>query len=301
MSDEELRQHLQEIQEVMSRAEEHKKSANAFLSDLRFPPTLCRDHPIPSLDTTESPLAETKRFCVTCGKALSDRPAIFVNGACYCFCHAKEEYRNAVAARQARQADLNLEHDKQMARFKERQATHDRALNEWVARRDAAAKGKCLGIQEKLAIVVFTAMGLCGIHPAFGVLSVPIVWFVLICIDSNRSEKATTEFQGLSQRPVFNEAPPRRVTVPEVALQQHPGNNSPKLKGVGYDRLTILKRDRFVCQNCGITFPEYRLEVHHVEPVSKGGSDSECNLITLCIDCHLEEDWFGHYHKMKNA
>ena len=180
------------------------------------------------------------RECVTCEKRLDKSPAILVNSRCFCFCHAKEDYRNAVAARQARQDDLNLEHEKQMARFKERQATHDRALNEWVARRDAAAKGRGLGIQEKLAIVVFTAMGLCGIHPAVGVLSIPFVWFVLICIDSNMFEKAATELQRVSPRPVFNETPPRRVTVPEVVLRQHPGNNTPTVNGVGYDRLTLL-------------------------------------------------------------
>ena len=63
--------------------------------------------------------------------------------------------------------------------------------------------------------------------------------------------------------------------------------------------LRILYRDNFTCQDCG-EFKAYKnkygvyipidngLEVHHIRPVSEGGSDSPDNLITLCHNCHTK-------------
>jgi len=51
-------------------------------------------------------------------------------------------------------------------------------------------------------------------------------------------------------------------------------------------RHKILKRDRFTCQACGARSPDVELEVDHKVPVSKGGTDDESNLITLCTDCN---------------
>jgi len=67
----------------------------------------------------------------------------------------------------------------------------------------------------------------------------------------------------------------------------------------------VLRRDRFTCQDCGVAFGHSRrkvydphlrhgkgghrwerLEVHHIIPRSKGGSDHPGNLKTLCPDCH---------------
>jgi HNH endonuclease len=43
-------------------------------------------------------------------------------------------------------------------------------------------------------------------------------------------------------------------------------------------------RDGYKCQRCGKK--NCRLEVHHLLPRSRGGSDKLANLITLCSDCH---------------
>lgn len=54
-------------------------------------------------------------------------------------------------------------------------------------------------------------------------------------------------------------------------------------------RLHILQRDHFRCTNCGSTpalDPRVYLEVDHYDPVSKGGSDDESNLKTLCRLCN---------------
>lgn len=59
-------------------------------------------------------------------------------------------------------------------------------------------------------------------------------------------------------------------------------------KGVNYGfesrKAYVLSRDEYTCQHCGKK--HVRLEVHHVIWKSKGGTDDENNLITLCVDCH---------------
>ena len=48
----------------------------------------------------------------------------------------------------------------------------------------------------------------------------------------------------------------------------------------------VFKRDGFICQYCGKHPPDITLEVDHINPVSKGGSDDINNLITACFDCN---------------
>lgn len=51
-------------------------------------------------------------------------------------------------------------------------------------------------------------------------------------------------------------------------------------------RFEVFKRDSFTCQYCGKVAPNVILEVDHIDPVSKGGSDDILNLITSCYDCN---------------
>lgn len=51
-------------------------------------------------------------------------------------------------------------------------------------------------------------------------------------------------------------------------------------------RFQILERDSFTCRFCGRRAPETELEVDHVQPRSKGGSDDISNLVTACRDCN---------------
>lgn len=48
-------------------------------------------------------------------------------------------------------------------------------------------------------------------------------------------------------------------------------------------RQDILRRDGHRCGNCGSTTD---LRVHHIVPLSKGGSNDPGNLRTLCDNCH---------------
>lgn len=51
-------------------------------------------------------------------------------------------------------------------------------------------------------------------------------------------------------------------------------------------RYNILKRDGFICQYCGASGDEKSLEIDHVVPISKGGTNDEQNLLTSCRDCN---------------
>ena len=50
-------------------------------------------------------------------------------------------------------------------------------------------------------------------------------------------------------------------------------------------RYEILTRDR-VCQLCGTTKEQERLEVDHIVPRSKGGTNDPGNLQVLCAPCN---------------
>ena len=51
-------------------------------------------------------------------------------------------------------------------------------------------------------------------------------------------------------------------------------------------RVTVLHRDKNKCVFCGRSAKQVQLEVDHIIPFSKGGSNNLNNLQTLCIDCN---------------
>lgn len=51
-------------------------------------------------------------------------------------------------------------------------------------------------------------------------------------------------------------------------------------------RVSILHRDSYKCVFCGRNSKQVELEVDHIVPFSKGGSNDPSNLQTLCFDCN---------------
>lgn len=51
-------------------------------------------------------------------------------------------------------------------------------------------------------------------------------------------------------------------------------------------RFEVFKRDSFACQYCGQKAPDVVLEVDHIQPVSKEGSNNILNLVTSCRSCN---------------
>ena len=54
----------------------------------------------------------------------------------------------------------------------------------------------------------------------------------------------------------------------------------------GTKRYDILKRAKFCCELCGISAEKKALEVDHIIPRNKGGSDDQDNLQALCYSCN---------------
>jgi hypothetical protein len=51
-------------------------------------------------------------------------------------------------------------------------------------------------------------------------------------------------------------------------------------------RFEVFNRDNFTCRYCGRKTPEVILELDHVIPLSKGGTDDLDNLTTSCFECN---------------
>jgi 5-methylcytosine-specific restriction endonuclease McrA len=51
-------------------------------------------------------------------------------------------------------------------------------------------------------------------------------------------------------------------------------------------RFEVFKRDKFTCQYCGRKAPDVVLNVDHINPVAKEGTNEIMNLITSCFDCN---------------
>lgn len=51
-------------------------------------------------------------------------------------------------------------------------------------------------------------------------------------------------------------------------------------------RFEVFKRDSFACIYCGMKAPEVVLEIDHIHPVSKGGTNDLVNLATACSGCN---------------
>jgi hypothetical protein len=51
-------------------------------------------------------------------------------------------------------------------------------------------------------------------------------------------------------------------------------------------RFEVFKRDKFKCQYCGASAPQVLLQVDHINPIAKGGTNNILNLITACFECN---------------
>lgn len=79
--------------------------------------------------------------------------------------------------------------------------------------------------------------------------------------------------------------------MPQKPKKKTQQKSKPKLKvkrspisaSVRYD---VLLKAKFRCQCCGVSASQARLEIDHIKPVSKGGTNAAKNLQVLCMKCN---------------
>jgi hypothetical protein len=52
-------------------------------------------------------------------------------------------------------------------------------------------------------------------------------------------------------------------------------------------RFAVLERDSFRCRYCGTSADDARLQIDHIIPRAKGGTNEICNLLTACYPCNI--------------
>lgn len=80
-----------------------------------------------------------------------------------------------------------------------------------------------------------------------------------------------------------------RFIVPEVIVLPKYIKKSSHGKRLRYSRVSIFKRDNFVCQYCGKEHERRELTVDHIIPKSKGGKSTWLNIITACRACNWKK------------
>ncbi len=75
-----------------------------------------------------------------------------------------------------------------------------------------------------------------------------------------------------------------RIAIPEVVVLSR-FNSVPRQK-VAFSRRNLTRRDRSICQYCGLRPRDSELSIDHVLPRSRGGSTSWENCVLACASCN---------------
>ena len=83
--------------------------------------------------------------------------------------------------------------------------------------------------------------------------------------------------------------PQLKLTERKTTLAKKPAKNKMDDRPSAAVRIRVYKRDRFQCTYCGVPGTDAELEVDHIIPIARGGSNHISNLTTACRKCNAKK------------
>lgn len=84
-------------------------------------------------------------------------------------------------------------------------------------------------------------------------------------------------------------SPNMELFVPHVIIYENSEYMPEAGRTVRFSRKSILQRDNFTCQYCGKKPKKEDINLDHVIPKSRGGTNSWSNLVASCIYCNAKK------------
>ena len=103
-----------------------------------------------------------------------------------------------------------------------------------------------------------------------------------------KTTRQRSHFDAIEMAAIFKCDTPRRVEEAASLLSQTRYGYALSKRAIRADiplttRREVFAHDGWACVYCG---SKRRLELDHIQPISKGGTDDRCNLQTLCRTCN---------------
>jgi 5-methylcytosine-specific restriction endonuclease McrA len=233
----------------------------------------------------------TAVYCEKCGEEIQNKPNINVEGKIYCFRCSKTI---VVEKQHSYESQVQDKYSNDLSDYFNNERSFQNKTAKW-KRKFRPYEILCIALSCILFIMVSPFLNMlilkqlgskwAGLGYLIGFILSLIIWSVLSTVLYGYYSKRNPE-------PHSEHALPVKPIVPQVA--HYPMiNNEVEIISAEL-REFILKRDNMICQNCGKKKRKTNLEVHHIIPRSKGGTNDINNCVTLCKYCHDREKWYGH-------
>ena len=89
--------------------------------------------------------------------------------------------------------------------------------------------------------------------------------------------------------PLIISSPSTSILLPHVIAYQHSDFVPIKGRAVRFSRKSIMQRDNYTCQYCGVKPKREDINLDHIIPKSRGGTNSWMNLVASCIYCNAKK------------
>ena len=77
------------------------------------------------------------------------------------------------------------------------------------------------------------------------------------------------------------------IAIPEVIVLSK--YSDVPVRGVAFSRSNLYRRDRYMCQYCGVRPGTQELTIDHVLPRSRGGTSTWTNCVVACVKCNFKK------------